>query len=244
MDVTGRIWVALDTDKKTALRVAKAVAGHPAIWGFKVNRLVDEEVFRQDGEPKLFEALAALKRLIWVDIKAHDVPRTVAGRIEPYVNSGMVNCISVHAKGEIEMMMAAVEACQEKAMIVAITELTSSSEEQVHLGSGHPAKASVINLARNAVLAGVPYLVCSTQELEVIKKRPELVSLRMFVPGITPVWKEAPPPDQKRVGTPEAALLAGAEKLVIGSAIVKADDPLEAVEKTAAEIEAIKVEAS
>ena len=245
MNSKGKIWVALDTDKSKALKIARAVFHHPAVYGFKLNRLVDQEVFRRDGEPRLFAELGELGKSQWVDIKAHDVERTVAGRIEPYVASGLVNFITVHAKGEVDMMMAAVKAGEGinglRAWIIAVTELTSLSEEQVHLGSGHPAKASVIYLARNAVLSGVKYLVCSANELEVLAKRRELILLEKFVPGITPVWKKTPPPDQKRIGTPEAALVAGASKLVIGSAIIDADDPLEAVEKTAAEIEAIEI---
>ncbi len=136
-------------------------------------------------------------------------------------------------------MMAAVKAHEAKARIIAVTELTSLSEEEVHLMSGQPAKASVINLARNAVLAGVRHLVCSGQELEVLAKRPELSCLDKFIPAISPVWSLGAGADQKRTATPEFALKNGATALIIGRAIVLAENPLEAVERTAAEIEAI-----
>jgi orotidine-5'-phosphate decarboxylase len=240
MDSKGTIWAALDTDKAKALKIAKAIASHPAIFGFKVNRLIDQEVFRKDGEPALFEELAQHGLPIWVDLKLFDIPRTVVERLMPYVQSGYVQFITVMAKGEVDMMADGVVAMGDKGSIIAVTELTSFSEEQVHLGSGHPSKASVINLARISVLAGVRHMVCSSQELGVLKNRRELTVLHKFVPGITPDWKKGEnQPDQKRVGSPAFALSGGADKIVIGGAIVNDDDPLGAVEKTAQEIEAI-----
>ncbi|TSD02117.1 MAG: orotidine-5'-phosphate decarboxylase [Parcubacteria group bacterium Athens0714_25] len=193
-----------------------------------------------DGEPALFEELAQHGLPIWVDLKLFDIPRTVVERLMPYIQSGYVQFITVMAKGEVDMMADGVAAMGDKGNIIAVTELTSFSEEQVHLGSGHPSKASVINLARISVLAGVRYMVCSSQELGVLKSRRELVSLRKFVPGITPDWKKGEnQPGQKRVGSPAFALSGGADKIVIGGAIVNDADPLGAVEKTAQEIEAI-----
>lgn len=243
MDSRNSIWVALDTNKEKALEIARKVARHPAVYGFKVNRLIDQEVFRKDGEPALFDILGDLSENNWADGKFIDVPRTVVGRLMPYIESGKVNYITIMAKGEIDMMMDAVAAAGDKVFIISVTELTSLMEEQVHLGSGHPAKASVINLARNAVLSGVQHLVCSSQEIEVIGKRRELSDLDLFVPGITPAWKSNAPSDQNRIGTPafvfDKKRGPNKKKLVIGSAIVEAEDPWEAVERTAAEIEAL-----
>ncbi len=241
MDSKGKIWVALDTDKDKALKIAASIYSHPAIFGFKVNRLVDQEVFRKNNETLLFDALSKCRLPIWADLKLIDVPRTVVGRIEPYVLSKQIKYITVMAKGEIDMMAAAVEAMGKAGSIIAVTELTSLAEEQVHLGSGHPSKASVINLARNAVLAGIKHLVCSSQELKIIGSRQELNKLNKFIPGITPAYKSSDEADQKRVGSPAFALSNGADKLVIGSAIVGSDDPLGAVEKIAEEIEAIEI---
>lgn len=240
MDPTGKIWVALDTDKKKGLEVAGIIGGHPAIYGFKLHQIVDQEVFRKDGEPKLFDELSKYNKFIWVDFKFQDIPRTVVGRIEPYVSSGMVNFVTVMAKGEVDMMWDArelVNSICSNAHVIAVTELTSLSEELIHLGSGHPAKASVINLARNSVLAGLKHLVCSSKELPVLNKRIELAVLKKFIPAITPAYKLGKDEfDQKRTGTPEFALSNGADKLVISSAIINADDPLGAVEKIAQEI--------
>lgn len=89
MDSKGTIWAALDTDKAKALQIAKVIASHPAIFGFKVNRLIDQEVFRKDGEPALFEELAQHGLPIWVDLKLFDIPRTVVERLMPYVQVGI-----------------------------------------------------------------------------------------------------------------------------------------------------------
>lgn len=244
MESKGSIWVALDTEKTKALVIAKIVASHPAVFGFKVNRLLDQEIFRKDGEPALFDELADLGKPNWADGKFIDVPRTVVGRLMPYIESGKVQYLTIMAKGEVDMMMDAVEAIGNKGFIITVTELTSLSEEQVHLGSGHPSKASVIHQARNSVLSGVKHLVCSSQEIQVVGKRRELVTLELFVPGITPAWKSKAPPDQSRIGTPAFVLDPkngkNKKKLVIGSAIVEAEDPWDAVERTAAEIEALE----
>lgn len=243
MDSKGKFWAALDTDKEKALRIVRSIALHPAIFGFKVNRLVDQEVFRKDGEVALFDELAQCGLPIWVDLKLHDIPRTVVGRLMPYIESGQIQFITVMAKGEIDMMADAVGAMGTKGYIIAVTELTSLSEEQIHLGSGHPSKASVINLARIAVLAGVRHMVCSSKELEVLKDQRKLKVLQKFVPGITPDWKKGKDqPDQKRIGSPAFALSKGADKLVIGGAFVNDDDPLGAVERTAEEVEAVEID--
>jgi len=240
METKGKIWVALDTEKDKALEMAKALgeAKLPVIAGSKANRLIDQEVFRKDGEVKLFEKLSEYGIPLWADLKLNDVPRTVAGRIEPYVQSGLVAYITVMAKGGVDMMIAAVKAGGAKTQIIAVTELTSLTEEEIHLLSGQPAKASVINLARSAVLAGVKYLVCSGQELTVIRKRPELNALKIFVPAVAPDWAPKPPSDQKRTMSVVEALKGGAEAVVIGSLFAESEDPVEVAIKTAEEIAA------
>lgn len=237
MDATGKIWVALDCDKSRALDIADTLADHPAVLGYKVNRLVDQEVFRQDGEAHLFGELSSHEKGILLDLKFHDIPRTVVARMEPYLPSGAVYC-TVMAEGGIEMMMEAKKAGGEILKPVAVTKLTSLTEEQIHLSTGHPAKAAVIQLANWAVLAKLEYLVCSGNELQVLTQCPWLADLKYFIPAIRPEWYQKRTPDQKRVMTPVMALKLGATAVIIGSPIVKEDNPLEALEKTVAEIEA------
>lgn len=240
MDSKGKLWVALDTDKAKSLEIVRKIGGVSklaVVRGVKLNRSLDQEVFRLDGEPRLLQEIADLGLMAWADIKGHDVPRTVAGRIEPYAQSGLVQYITVMAKGGIDMMMDAVKAGAGKVNIIAVTELTSLSEEEIHLGSGQPGKASVLNLARWAVLAGLQYLVCSGQELPVIRKRPELKGLKPFVPGVNPSFASAGV-DQVRTMTIVDALKQGADAVVVGGAIVNAKDPVDVIKRIAEEIEA------
>ena len=110
-------------------------------------------------------------RRVWVDAKLHDIPNTVKHRAKAIANS-RADILSVHASGEIEMMMAAVESGISE--VYAITVLTSLDEERAHLLHGHPTKAAALYLARLAKLAGVHGVVCSPKEVEILVKRPEL----------------------------------------------------------------------
>lgn len=250
-----RIVVALDTTKGRALEIAERIMAsnyENAVRCFKVNRLIHEEA-ASPSEPYLLQALGRLGVDVWADLKLHDIPRTVAGSIEPYLGT-CVKYVTVMAKGGIPMMESAIavgrvdvadELTEDEISIIAVTELTSNTEEEIHLGSGQPAKASVLNLVKDAHLAGVRGIVCSGHELKYLKElqKPDahkwIGDLSFFIPGITPTWKQKDAPDQKRIMSPEEALKAGADALVIGSAIVNANDPVEALAKTFEEIEAI-----
>lgn len=244
MDTEGKIWIALDTDKAKALRIAEELGSSPAVYGFKVNRLMDAEIYRPKGEPRLLEELAQYKKKLWADMKIIDIPETVKGRVEAHAKSNLVGFLTVMARGGIPMMIAAIEAGKSEIStteIIAVTELTSLDEEEIHLASGHPAKASVIFLAQQAVLAKITYLVCSGLEMTVIRKRPELQSLELFVPAVRPIWyqeKTADQKDQKRTTTPIEVLKLGPSKIIIGRPIVNDADPKTALERTIAEIEA------
>lgn len=237
MDSTGKIWVALDCEKSRALAIARAVGDHPAVLGFKLNRLIDAENFRKVGEPWLFKAMTEYGKDLWADMKLHDIPETVFGRTEAYAQSGYFRYLTVMAKGGKKMMAAALEAAGDKLNIIAVTELTSLSPEEALDLSGREVKDSVDHLAALAYDAGVRHLVCSGKEL--VNQSDCMINMRKFIPAISPVWTLGDQADQKRTSTPEFALKNGAEALVTGRAIVKDEDPLEAVKKTAAEIEAI-----
>jgi len=249
METKDKLWVALDTNKSRALEIARAIgkAKLDIVRGVKVNRLIDEEVFRKDGEVRLLDTLATECSLpIWVDIKLNDVDRTVAGRIAPYVKSGLVNYITIMAKGGIDMMKAAVDAGGSTVNMIAVTELTSLDEDEINLLSGHPSKASVINLSRLAVHAGVKYLVCSGQELLAVRKRFELAGLNPFIPAVSPRFAQKTGPDQKRTMDIVEVLQRGAEAVIVGSLIVGDDvkDPVGIIEKIAQEIEEAEVVSS
>lgn len=241
MDATGKIFLGLDCDMALAIKVAQAVYEHPAIAGFKMNILADQAMYQDvDGVP-LFEFLNDLGIDKWLDWKFHDTTLTVKNRVAIHAKRGMIQYMTVMVKGEMDMLQAAVQAAGSMSTIIGVTELTSLSEEQVHLMSGHPAKASVIQLARNAVLAGIKHLVCSPKELGVISERPELDVLTPIVPGIK--LGDSVGEGQSRTGTPTEVLKACPRaKLVIASGIVKANNPVDALNRVVAEIEAVEVD--
>jgi orotidine-5'-phosphate decarboxylase len=125
---------------------------------------------------------------------------------------------NVHASAGIEAMMAAV---QNKGIsqVLAVTILTSLEENNAHLIFGAPSKAKVLQLARDAKIAGVDGIICSPQELELLGKQKELAGLLKVTPGVRPEWAAAG--DQKRIMTPGDAIVAGATALVIGRPITK-----------------------
>jgi orotidine-5'-phosphate decarboxylase len=173
---------------------------------------------------------------VWYDGKFHDIPNTVGLRaravgkvVEP---DKRVDILTVHASGEIDMMMEAVKNGPDE--IYAITVLTSLDPEQTHLIYGQPPKAAVLYLARLAKLAGVQGIVCSAEEVGMLAKRPELQGLKFVVPGTRSAGKDVG--DQKRTGTPAKAVQDGAHHLVIGRQVVQAPDPLAALDELEEEI--------
>lgn len=199
--------------------------------GDRVHAIKIHNVFDQQG-PKAVQRLRdAGARRVWVDAKLHDIPNTAKLRAKAIAESG-ADILTVHASGEIEMMMAAVEAGPPE--IYAITVLTSLGEEQTHLLHGQPSKAEVLYLARLAKLAGVHGVVCSPKEVGILAKRPELKGLKFITPGVRSVGKTTD--DQKRVDTPAGAIASGSTYLVVGRQITQATDPEEALRQIEEEL--------
>ena len=223
--------------KEKALETAEKFAGR--IWGVKVNDLLD-----QGGAQPLIHELSDFGK-VFADPKLHDIPNTVANRVKRYIGSVAgsrgADFITVHASGGIEMMRAAV-ANRGDSKILAVTVLTSLSEDEAHLICGKPVKAAVIQMARNALIAGVQGIVCSPLELAILGKSPEFNGLIKVTPGVRPEWAAAG--DQERVMTPGEAIKAGADYLVIGRPITnpppEIGSPENAIEKIMAEIEEVR----
>ena len=210
-----------------ALELAEKLSGTGVL--FKANDLLD------DPGPAIIKDLA-VSGGVMADPKFHDIPNTVGNRVKKLAVLSP-KFITVHASGGVPMMRAAVENCGDS-QILAVTVLTSLSEDECNLIFGAPVKAKVLQFARDAVLAGVHGMVCSPKELEFLSKFPELAGLIKVTPGIRPVWHLGTE-DQARVTTPADAVKMGANYLVIGRPIVKAEDPAEAVRKTQEEISAV-----
>ena len=223
MDWKRRIFVALDgMSLDQSITLIKEINDSPyalMIAGDKAHSLLDGT--RENVVARLLDAGAPS---VLVDYKLFDTPDTVAERASALAKLGAAY-ITVHIAGGIEMMRAAMKS---GATIIGITEPTSLAEEDVHLQSGHPRKASVLNRARLAHMAGVRHVVCSPHEVAILaaRRRFELEGMRLITPGIRLKGKEATDDNQKQVDTPEAAFRGGADYIVLGSALTKAPDPL------------------
>lgn len=230
------IILALDRlDRTAALALARRVAG-------RVCALKIHDLYLAHGPGIVAELRAHAP--VWVDLKFHDIPATVATHVRRLVDAGADFC-TVHASGGEEMCTAAVDAGGVE-RIIAVTVLTSLDEHAIRNVYGAGPAQTVRQLAHIAVDGGVRALVCSPLEASTLRDDPVTAACRRITPGIQPAWlttgRDAPgerwagAADQARVGTPRAALDAGATQLVIGRAIVGAADPSAALDRTLAEI--------
>jgi orotidine-5'-phosphate decarboxylase len=225
-----RIIVALDGKSQEEImdlvEKLKCVVG-----GFKFNDALDikaEEILRP------IRIGTGGQAIIMADPKLHDIPNTVGNRAKNF-EAMQASWITVHASGGVAMMRAAVEKV-DNSKILAVTVLTSHTNQDCHLTYGVPSMEGVLRFARWAALAEVWGIVCSPKELEFLSKYPELANLVRVTPGIRPAGADID--DQKRIATPGGAILAGADYLVIGRPITKAEDPVAAAEAINQEVAA------
>ena len=196
---------------------------------------VGKELFTRGG-PALVEQLVKKGYDVFLDLKFHDIPNTVAAACSAAAELG-VWMMNVHALGGRRMMEAAYEALQKSShqpQLIAVTILTSMGEEDINeIGlAGSPAD-NVKRLAHLAQSAGLDGVVCSPQEVAMLR---ESISsdFSLVTPGIRPGW--AAKGDQTRITTPADAIALGSSYLVIGRPITGADDPLEALSKIEVEL--------
>jgi len=228
------LYVALDTaDFGRAESLSAALAG--TVGGVKLGK----EFFTAHG-PEGARAAAGGKRL-FLDLKFHDIPNTVAGAVRAavHLHPAMVN---VHASGGAAMMAAAARAAREggedagvsRPLVLAVTVLTSLDDADLEaVGQRPPVRDQVRRLAALAAESGLDGVVCSPREIAVLRQDlgPDFA---LVVPGIRPAWAQRD--DQKRVTTPAEAIQAGADVLVIGRPITGAADPAAAARAVAEEI--------
>ncbi len=222
-----RVAVALDTaDGAEFDRWVERFA--PRVGVLKVGL----EAFIRLGPPAVERARRAGGR-VFLDLKLHDIPNTVAGAVRSALELG-VDLLTVHAGGGPAMLEAAARAADGRLAILAVTVLTHlDAAELARLDLPGSASDRALGWARLAQAAGCAGIVCSPQELAAL--RPELPRpFRLVTPGIRPAGAEVG--DQKRVATPAAALAAGADLLVIGRPLTQAADPEAALAALAAEI--------
>jgi orotidine-5'-phosphate decarboxylase len=226
------ICIALDTpDVARASDLARVLKPHVGYAKLGM------EFFYAAG-PKGYEAVAKEGLPIFLDLKLHDIPNTVASGLRSLMRlDPKPSIINVHAMGGADMMRAAAEAVDGRALLIGVTILTSLADADIHQAgfaadrSGRDHAAALAALARKCGLDGV---VCSAPDVHAIKA----VTARDFltvVPGIRPA--EAEVQDQKRIATPRAAIDDGADILVIGRPITGSADPAAAARSIAATLE-------
>jgi len=222
MKTSNPIFVALDTP---SLATASALAAQlsPFVGGFKVGL----EFVSANG-PEGVRTIVKIGRPVFLDVKLHDIPNTVAGAMKALVPLGAA-IVNVHASGGGAMMRAAAEAAasvQPRPKVLAVTVLTSlEAADLAAMGvSGTPLE-QVVRLAKLTKESGIDGVVCSPQEIAAVRAAcgPDFL---IVTPGVRPAGGALD--DQRRVMTPKQAIAAGADLLVIGRPITGAADPAEA----------------
>lgn len=225
-----RIFVAIDR-----MRTADAAADLARLGrdGFALK--LGLEFFVANGPAGVREVAGT--RPLFLDLKLHDIPNTVAGGVRAAAQVGP-RFLTLHAAGGRAMLEAARDAAREagpsRPLLLAITVLTSLDDADLDaVGQRGPAGDQAARLAAVAQAAGVDGVVCSAHEIARLRKQcgPDF---KLVVPGIRPVW--AASGDQKRVMTPAEAVVLGADHLVIGRPITQAADPADALARIRAEI--------
>ncbi len=238
MTVRDKLTVALDLPTAdAAARMAEKL--HGRVGMFKVG----SRLFTAEG-PVLARYLVAQSEKVFLDLKFHDIPNTVRGAARQAAELG-VSMLTVHASGGRKMMEAAVGGVREassarshtggRPLVLAVTLLTSlTSEDLDELGAAGNPEDAVVRLARLAQQAGVDGVVASPREIGAVRRAcgPRFV---IVTPGIRPA--AAASNDQTRTSTPEIAIRAGADYLVVGRPIIEAPDPVAAAEAIVAEME-------
>jgi orotidine-5'-phosphate decarboxylase len=222
--------VALDFDEKSDAISFVKKSGEALTW-LKVGSVL----FTKAG-PEIVSFLKENGKKVFLDLKFHDIPNTVAGAVRSaaFIGADMIN---VHASGGPEMMRAAVEALGEtepckRPLIIAVTVLTSLDERALSeiLNRGVSSKYSVADhvehLAKLAKASGMDGVVSSAREIEKIKRvcGPKFITV---VPGIRPSYERVRD-DQKRTMTPGEAVALGADFIVVGRPVLNARDPVRA----------------
>lgn len=234
-DLRNKVIIALDVENKE-----KALALVRELRDARIFK-VGLELFTAEGPP-LVKAIRELGKNVFLDLKLHDIPNTVAEAVRIGVRLGAA-MMTIHASGGEEMMRKAAEAATEESeklraarpILLGVTVLTSlKSDDLQAIGMAPDTAGQVLRLAGLAKQSGMDGIVCSAQEIEIVRR--ELgTGFVIVTPGIRPAWAAAH--DQKRIMTPLQAIKKGSDYLVVGRPVTQAASPQEAFLKILEEIE-------
>ena len=226
-----RLIIALDAPDAAQARALVRQLGDAVLF-YKVGK----ELFTAAGPDVVRELVAAGKR-VFLDLKFHDIPSTVAGAVRSAASLG-VSMLTVHAAGGLPMLRAASQAAAESAAkpaVLAVTVLTSLADAELQqIGLNDGVEAQVLRLAALALQGGCGGIVASAQEAARLRQSLGRDFL-LVTPGIRPAGADAG--DQARVVTPEAAIASGADYLVVGRPVTQACNPQEAARAIIEQIE-------
>ncbi|MQY58081.1 MAG: orotidine-5'-phosphate decarboxylase [Clostridia bacterium] len=237
METKGRLCLALDVDdKSTAERLVKQLSEYVGI--FKIGF----QIYTKEG-PEIISAIKELGGEVFLDLKFHDIPNTIA-QVSRIATSLGVSMFNLHVSGGKEMMKAAVQSAQEEAdrlgfkkpKILGVTVLTSIDQPTLRnqLRINNSIEEHVKHLALLAQKAGLDGVIASPKETSIIRTTCG-ADFIIGTPGIRPPG--SPPDDQKRTLTPREAIVAGATFIVVGRPIRKAKNPVQAAMRILEEIE-------
>lgn len=225
MEARDRLFLALDVG---SYRLAEEIVAllQDYVGGFKVG----SQLFTRAG-PRILRFIKKTGKPIFLDLKYHDIPATVAKAAEEAVRQG-VSIFNVHISGGYEMMWASVMACDRlsrekslpKPLILGVTLLTSLSENDLRdLGIQRRIKNQVLSLARMAKKAGLDGVISSPQEVRALRE----TFGRDFIilcPGVRPA--KSSKHDHHRIATPKEAISSGADYIVVGRPVLEASNPV------------------
>ncbi|HSI84844.1 MAG: orotidine-5'-phosphate decarboxylase [Candidatus Methylacidiphilales bacterium] len=218
---TDKIIVALDmNDADYALEMVKRLKDY--IGCFKVGN----QLFTRQG-PSIVQAIRDQGVDVFLDLKFHDIPATVANAVAASVKLD-VRFLTIHTMGGADMMIAALDVAQgTRTTLLGVTVLTSlESDDLQEIGFDHTVKGQVLHLTRLAIASGLSAIVCSPQEIELIRSQVK-EPLTLVTPGIR-ATAAVDKQDQKRTLSASEAFAAGANHVVIGRPITQAPDPVAA----------------
>ena len=229
-----RIIIALDVENREKALALVAQLGEARV--FKIGL----ELFTAEG-PALLRDVRALGKEGFLDLKLHDIPNTVGEAARVAVRHGAA-MMTIHASGGVEMMARAAETTGAEAekrgvpkpKLLGVTVLTSlKGEDLASIGMPADTAGQVRRLAGLARKAGLDGIVCSAQEIEIVRAEvgPDML---IVTPGIRPAWAAAQ--DQKRIMTPAEAVARGSDYLVVGRPVTQAPSPAEAFRAVVAEL--------